>query len=98
MFYERHFSTWNVNSIKKMHTKEKKKYSTSIENHCVVEKQLSVSFELFVTSVLPFVHFLNRAKKQNGTGVTSENICLHCANRVSRTFQNDITDTRVPQC
>ena len=43
-----------------------KKYWTSIENDCVVEKQLSVSFELFITSVFPFVHFLQREKNQNG--------------------------------
>lgn len=30
----------------------------SIENHCVVEQQLSIGFELFVTSVFPFIHFL----------------------------------------
>lgn len=49
-------------------TTQKKKYSTSIENHCVVEKQLSISFELFVTSVLPFVHFLQRENNKMAKG------------------------------
>lgn len=42
---------------------ERKKYSTSIENHCVVQKQLSISFELLIASVFPFIHFLQRAKQ-----------------------------------
>jgi hypothetical protein len=41
-----------------MHTKEKKKYPTSIENHCVVEKQLGIRFEFLITSVFPLVYLL----------------------------------------
>lgn len=75
MFYKRYFSTCNVNIWIKKTTQ--KKYWTSIENDCVVEKQLSVSFELFVTSVFPFVHFLQREKKQNGQQLIVKTLAIN---------------------
>lgn len=60
---------------KNMQMRKNKYYSTSIKNHCVVEKQLSVSFELFVTSVFPFIHFLQRPKNKKAR-VTSVFACI----------------------
>lgn len=76
MFYKRYFSTCSVNIwIKKKI--QKKNYWTSIENDCVVEKQLSISFELFVTSVFPFVHFLQREKNQNGQWLILKTLAIN---------------------
>jgi len=66
MFCQRYFPTQNVNGMEK-HAQKKKNHSTSIENHGVVQKQLSVRFEFFVTSVLSFIHLLQRATESSIT-------------------------------
>ena len=58
-FYWRYFPAWNVYGTGETCT-DKKNHSTSVENHGVVQKQLRIRLELFVTSVLSLVHLLQR--------------------------------------
>lgn len=69
----------------------KENHSTSIENHGVVEKQLGVRFEFFVTSVLSLVHLLWRTKSKTAT-VTRDNSGLRYTNRVRAQEQENIPE------
>lgn len=66
---------------------EKRNHSTSIEDHGVVQKQLRIRLELFVASVLPLVHLLQRATGSRVIHMGSEHGCT------APTFQDDATTT-----
>lgn len=66
---------------------EKRNHSTSVENHGVMQKQLRVRLELFVASVLPLVHLLQRATGSRVRQTGSEH------GRTAGTFQDDAKTT-----
>lgn len=74
---------------KNAYKRRNKKYSTSIENHCVVKQQLSISFELFITPIFPFIHFLQRKRnKMTKELLVKTFACIILTRLEHRTLQN----------